>query len=53
MTRHEWLLETIENLIQYTYKDGEWQGTYYMPDMHEKIAELRAAYFTYQQQVKR
>ena len=53
MTRHEWLLETIENLIQYTYKDSEWQGTYYLPDIHEKIAELRAAYFTYQQQVKR
>ena len=53
MTRHEWLLETVDNLIQYTYENGEWKGTYFLPKLHEKIAELRAAYVTYQQQVKR
>ena len=42
-----------DHMLVMDYKDGEWQGTYYLPDLHGKIAELRAAYVTYQQQVKR
>lgn len=51
-TRHEWLMDTLDELIRYCYKDGVWQGIHYLPDLHGKIAELRAAYVTYNQKVR-